>query len=49
MNSLCLHVLSLLLVPDSRKSCAHLQRRHAEGFLWVSCPVPHQAFTVRQT
>lgn len=44
-----LHLLSLLLVPDSRQSCVHLQRLHTEKLLWLSYPVPCQAFTVRQT
>lgn len=44
-----LHALRLFLVPDSRKSGVHLQRLHTEAFHWVSCPVPHQAFTIGQT
>ena len=46
VNRIYLRVLSLLLVAGSRKSSAHLQRLHTEQFLWVSCPVPYQAFTV---
>ncbi len=48
MNRFYLHALGLLLAPDSREGRAHLQRLHTEGFLWVSCPVPRQSFTVRQ-
>lgn len=48
MNRLYLHALSLLRVPDSSESGVHLQRLHTEGFLRVSCPVPCQAFPVRQ-
>lgn len=48
VDRLYLHALSLVWVPDSSNRSAHLQRLHTEGLLQVSCPVPCQAFPVRQ-